>query len=146
MLSMFSVHSDRSRKCFAAADDVKLARLMLPQPAAAVTKPKYPGSYMAGRATSYQVKNSPNWRRRESRNAGCIDWQRSFCAGEWWCRSHSGRLRCSEVHRFTVFPPIVTAAGRKQQRGDKENECTMESFLQTVEGSLTHENVWEGKE
>lgn len=29
-----SVHSNLSRKCFAAAEDVKLARLVLPQPAA----------------------------------------------------------------------------------------------------------------
>lgn len=55
-----SVLSNHSRKCFAAADDVKLARLVLPQPAA-VTKPKYPGSYEAGRATSHEVKNNPDW-------------------------------------------------------------------------------------
>lgn len=55
-----SVHSNHSRKCFAAADDAKLIRLVLPQPAA-VTKPTYPGSYEAGRATSHEVKNSPDW-------------------------------------------------------------------------------------
>lgn len=60
MLCIPSAHSNPSRKCFAAADDVKLARLALPQPAA-VTKPKYPGSYEAGRATSHKVKNSPDW-------------------------------------------------------------------------------------
>lgn len=45
---------------FAAADDVKPARPVLPQPAA-VTKPKHPGSYEAGGGTLQEVKNSPHW-------------------------------------------------------------------------------------
>lgn len=42
-------------------EDVKLARLLLLQPAA-VTKPKYPGNDEAGRAALHrEVKNSPGW-------------------------------------------------------------------------------------
>lgn len=147
-----SVQSNHSRKCFAAAEDVKLARLVLPQPVA--------GRRGGRRCQNIQVATRPVEPHRtrlkiapagkkEGGREGRTGWQRSFCAGEPRCRSLSGRLRfclrCCEVHRFSLLSfQLSLLPGRIQPRLRTKETLVQWCdffFLQTAERSLSHENV-----
>lgn len=59
--------------------------------------------------------------KEEGGREGRTGWQRSFCAGEPRCRSHSDRLRfclrCCEVHRFSLLSfQLSLLPGRIQPR------------------------------